>query len=134
MYFLFSLRLRQWWDTHPVVPGTKFSVVWDLLLATVVILICLVYSFEAGFSLFHRDVAYCSGAAGTILFAFTYLLDLVLVIDIVVSMKTAVRTPTGIGLIMSLCSYNTFPQFKPAFFMENAIQYYNVCIHSSHVL
>lgn len=90
-----SLRFRQWWDTHPVVPGTKFSVVWDLLLATVVILICLVYSFEAGFSLFHRDVAYCSGAAGSILFAFTYLLDLVLVIDIVVSMKTAVRTPTG---------------------------------------
>lgn len=107
--FLSSLRLRQWWDTHPVVPGTKFSVVWDLLLATVVILICLVYSFEAGFSLYHRNVAYCSGAAGTILFAFTYLLDLVLVIDIVVSMKTAVRTPTGIGLIMSLCSYNTFP-------------------------
>lgn len=91
-----SLRLQQWWDTHPVVPGTKFSVVWDFLLAMVVILICLVYSFQAGFSLFHRDVAYCSDAAGSILFAFTYLLDLVLVIDIVVSMKTAVRTPTGI--------------------------------------
>lgn len=76
-------------------PGTKFSILWDLLLAIVIILITLVYSYEAGFSLFHHNVAYGSGLGTSTLFGFTYLLDLVLVMDIIVSMKTAVRTPTG---------------------------------------
>ena len=76
-------------------PGTKFSTVWELLLATVIILITLIYSYEAGFSLFHHNISYGSGTGGSLLFVFTYLLDLVLVADIVVSMRTAVRTPTG---------------------------------------
>ena len=81
-------------------PGTKFSVVWDLLLASVVIAICLVYSYEAGFSLFRRGISYGAGVGGSSLFAITYLLDFVLVVDIVISMKTAVRTPTGIIIII----------------------------------
>ena len=69
---------------------------WDLTLASAIILVCLVYTYEAGFSLFHHNVAYASGVGGGALFGITYLLDLVLVLDIVVSMKTAVRTPTGV--------------------------------------
>ena len=90
-------RFRHWWATHPVIPGSKFSILWDMLLATVVILVCLVYSYEAGFSLFHHNVAYGSGLGGSTLYGLTYLLDLVLVLDVVVSMKTAVKTPTGLN-------------------------------------
>ena len=79
-----------------MLPGTKFCVAWDVVLATAIILICLVYTYQAGFSLFHHDVSYGgSGPGGWALFGITYLLDLVLVLDIVISMKTAVRTPTG---------------------------------------
>ena len=79
-----------------MLPGTKFCVAWDVVLATAIILICLVYTSQAGFSLVHHDVSYGgSGPGGWALFGITYLLDLVLVLDIVISMKTAVRTPTG---------------------------------------
>ena len=88
-------RVQHWWNTHPVLPGTKFSVAWDLVLASAIILVCLIYPYQAGFSLFHHNVAYGSGLGGWALFGITYLLDLVLVLDVVVSMKTAVKTPTG---------------------------------------
>lgn len=95
MYLFFLFRLTKWWDAHPVLPGTKFSVAWDLILASTIILICLIYPYEAGFSLYHHNVAYASSVGGWALFGLTYPLDLILVVDIIVSMKTAVRTPTG---------------------------------------
>lgn len=51
---------------------------------------------QAGFTHFKPSAGYNSGpVVGNVLFGFTYLLDLVLVADIVVSTKKAVQTPTG---------------------------------------
>ena len=55
-----------------------------------------VWCLQAGFTHFKPSVGYNSGpVVGNVLFGFTYLLDLVLVADIIVSTKKAVQTPTG---------------------------------------
>ena len=91
-------RLTTWWDSHPITPGTKFSSIWELTLVGVVITICWIYSYQAGFSLYQPNISYGSGEGWRAVYGLTYLLDLVLLLDIVVSMKTAVRTPTGEAL------------------------------------
>ena len=53
------------------------------------------YSYEAGFSHYKASVGYGGSVGGHVLFGLTYLLDLVLVADIIVSMKKALVTPTG---------------------------------------
>ena len=53
-------------------------------------------------------MAYGSGMGGGALFGITYLLDLVLLLDIVVSMKTAVRTPTGVCVFKCLLVFGNY--------------------------
>ena len=61
----------------------------------VTVTVCWVYSYEAGFSHYKPSVGYGGGASGRALYGFTYLLDAVLVADIIVSMKKVLVTPTG---------------------------------------
>ena len=55
-----------------------------------------VFPIQAAFTHFKPSVSYTAGpVVGSAMLALTYLLDLVLVADIVVSTKRAVQTPTG---------------------------------------
>lgn len=58
-------------------------------------MVCWLYSYQAGFSHFKPSVSYGGSSVGCAIFIFSYLLDLVLVMDIFVSMKKAIVTPTG---------------------------------------
>lgn len=51
---------------------------------------------QAGFAHFKPSVSYGANAIGQVMFGFTYLLDLVLLLDVIVSMKKAVVTSTGV--------------------------------------
>ena len=46
--FLHSLlqSLKSWWIRHPVLPGSKFAIFWDLLVMVVIVVICLIYSYQ----------------------------------------------------------------------------------------
>ena len=38
--------LSKWWSTHPVLPGAKFTIIWDFVVVLVTITIGWVYSYQ----------------------------------------------------------------------------------------
>ena len=70
----------------------------------VTIVICWLYSYQAGFSHFKPSVGYAGSTLGSVAFVFSYVLDLVLLADVFVSMKKAIVTPTG-RLIESILNF-----------------------------
>ena len=52
-------------------------------------------SMQAAFTHFNPRVGYIGSVQGTVLLVFTYVLDCMLIIDILFSMKRAISTPTG---------------------------------------
>ena len=60
---------------------------------------------QAGFAHFKPSVSYGANAIGQVMFGFTYLLDLVLLLDVIVSMKKAVVTSTGVCVCVCVCLY-----------------------------
>ena len=87
--------VKRWWKSSTVIPGSKFATFWELLVVAMTIFICWLYSYQAGFSHFRPSVSYGGSVLGWGTFVVSYLLDLVLVADVLVSMKKAIITPTG---------------------------------------
>ena len=52
---------------------------------------------QAAFTFFNPRLGYIGSVPGTLLLAGTYILDCVLILDILFSMKRAIITPTGRG-------------------------------------
>ncbi len=92
----FLQSFQRWWKGHVVIPGSKFASTWELVVVVVTISVCWLYSYQAGFSHFNPSVGYGGSILGCVVFVFSYLLDLVLVADILVSMNKAIVTPTGV--------------------------------------
>ena len=57
---------------------------------------------QAGFAHFKPSVSYGANVIGQVMFGFTYVLDLVLILDVIVSMKKAVVTSTGVCICILL--------------------------------
>lgn len=109
------------WKKFSVIPGSKFAIIWELLIIAVILIVSWVYSYQvinnnnsilehfinsnysflhnnllqAGFSRYKTSSSYGINAIGQSFFGLTYLLDLILVADIIVSMRKAIVTPTG---------------------------------------
>ena len=76
-------------------PNSKFVRAWDSLIVVLIVAVFWLYSFEAGFSHYDPTVGYCVGERGVALTLVKYLVDLVLIGDVIMSMKKEVPTLTG---------------------------------------
>ena len=83
-----------------LIPGSKVYYVWRGIVAALVIVAAWITCFLAGFSHFNSQVNFNTGSGGYTVLALLYIIDLVFLLDIVVSLRTAILTPYG------MVSYN----------------------------
>ena len=82
---------RKWIDIT-ITPGSKFYVLWNGFMFLVVLLTVWAYCYLAAFTGFKPSTSYRNHR---VRFAFTYLIDILFMADMVVSMKLAYEGANG---------------------------------------
>jgi len=82
-------------------PDSWFGVIWERLVLSDLLVICLVYTFVGSFSISLHALGYGETTSSMILLGFTYLLDAVLVADFVLRFNMASVTTTGIVILLT---------------------------------
>ncbi|XP_065903305.1 uncharacterized protein [Dysidea avara] len=72
-----------------VVPGSKFYIIWNALMFITILFTVWIYCYMAAFTRFKPNTGYNSGSSGRVVFAFTYVIDVLFIADMIVSMKIA---------------------------------------------
>ncbi|KAJ7372504.1 hypothetical protein OS493_019013 [Desmophyllum pertusum] len=84
-----------WKFSHYVIlPDSWFAVIWERIVLSVLLVICLVYTFVASFSISLHSIGYGESIGTQVLLVFTYLLDAVLVGDFIMRFNMASETTT----------------------------------------
>ncbi|XP_070566365.1 uncharacterized protein [Ptychodera flava] len=76
-------------------PNSHFYKVWEKLVLIVTLLVSFIYSYMASFTANQHTSGYGDSPGATALLVISYCLDLVLIADIFVKLRTAVATPNG---------------------------------------
>lgn len=91
----FLTRCVKFVTSGSFLPGSRFIVIWDLVLVAVILVVCWIYSYQAGFTHHKPGLGYMGSVGGNLLLVLTYLLDCLFIVDIFVSTKRAVITYKG---------------------------------------
>ena len=82
-------------------PDSWFAMIWERLVLSALLVICFVYTFVASFSISLHSLGYGEDIGGQLLMVFTYLLDVVLVGDLILRFNMASETTTGIVISLT---------------------------------
>ena len=85
-----------------ITPDSWFAVIWERLVLVSLLIVCFVYTFIASFSISFHAIGYGETIGANVLFAFTYILDLVFVVDFFLRFNMATETKTGEFIIQAI--------------------------------
>ena len=82
-------------------PDSWFAAIWERVVLSVLLVICVVYTFFGSFAVGLHALGYGETTGSMVLLAFTYLLDVVLVGDFILRFNMASQTVTGIVISLT---------------------------------
>ncbi|XP_077978719.1 uncharacterized protein LOC144434138 [Glandiceps talaboti] len=76
-------------------PNSRFYKIWEKLVLIITLLVSFSYSYMACFTANQHTLGYGDTTGATVLLVISYFMDLILVADIFVKLRTAIATPNG---------------------------------------